>query len=235
MLTVTRHCRGRSTIELSGNLSAAKGRASFTNIAAALRTGKVSLYGGELTTAATLAEKLEELGNPETIDLFVNLADCDPLEALACYSLLQRHSAKITATIDGICGGAALAIPMAANKINIAEAAHIRLDTSQAVTFGDTYMQREVANILKKLDGGFASLFARRSGRHSDSMLTKMKARTWLDASEAKAMGLVDRVIPLNRGAENVAAKIRQLDIDEDREVEQMVRSARQRVAARSR
>jgi ATP-dependent Clp protease protease subunit len=167
--------------------------------------------------------------------LFVNLADCDPLEALACYSLLQRHSAKITCTIDGICGGAALAIPMAASKINIAEAAHVRLDLSQAITFGDKNVQREAANILKRLDGGFAALFARRSGRHSDSMLTKMKARTWLDAGEAKALGLVDRVIPLNRGAENVAARIAQLDADEDREVEQMVRSARQRVAARCR
>jgi ATP-dependent protease ClpP protease subunit len=201
------------------------GETVITNIATALGAGSsLRLYtpiSDDDHTLDDLAKQLDEIGPNGSLDVYMNADGGDPFTGLAIYSLLSRHQGNVTAYIDGLARGPAAVVCMAADTIIASPSAHLVLENSVAMTFGNRHAHEAAARVLQKIDSTTAELFARRVGnRHVATFAKMMDDTTWLTAAEAKQHGLVDRVESHSRGnvSANIASRMATFDYHEARD-----------------
>ena len=64
-----------------------------------------------------------------------------------------------------------------------------------SLAIGDAADLRQTADLLDKITGEIASIYAERSGQPVDYWLAKMAAETWFSDKEAVAEGLADNIL----------------------------------------
>jgi ATP-dependent Clp endopeptidase proteolytic subunit ClpP len=144
--------------------------------------------------AAAFASALKALGPVRKIALSINSPGGDVFAGFAIYSMLQRHPAHITATVDGLAASMASVIAMAADKIIMPENSMMMIHNPTGVAFGGAEQIASFSDALDRLRQNIASAYSKRSGQPIAEVQAMMDRETWLAADEAVNLGFADEI-----------------------------------------
>lgn len=152
---------------------------------------EIGAYG--VTAKGFLAE-LGALPNDAALDLRLNSPGGSVFDAVAIFNALKRHAGEITVWIDGIAASAASYIAMAGDIIVMPQNAFLMIHDPSGLVMGTAEDMRSTAEALDKVKGSLIQGYAAKSGKPDAEIAALMAAETWLDAQDALALGLIDRI-----------------------------------------
>lgn len=169
--------------------------------------GGGGLFGPAGITAADVSNALRAHMSASDIRVRINSLGGDVAEGLAIYNMLAQHPARVSVQIDGIAASIASVIAMAGDEIAISEAGMLMIHDPWTGARGDAAEMRRIADVLDKWGASIAGVYAARSGKTPEKMRALMLAETWLDAKEAKRLGLVTSITK-NKQASKARAEV---------------------------
>lgn len=154
--------------------------------------------------AKGFAQTLDAL-SPKPLDIRIDSCGGDVYEGFAIASAIQRYEGETTAHVDGVAASAASYIALMADRVVMADYAHLMIHDAWTTACGDSREMLETAGRLDAVDASIASIIAARSGMALDEVRAAMDKETWYDAEAAVAAGLADEV---DATGERVAASL---------------------------
>lgn len=147
--------------------------------------------------ASDVASALRELG-AGPIDVRINSGGGDVFDGVAIHSLLSRHSGTVTVYIDGLAASAASFIAIAGERVVMARNAFMMIHDAMTLTYGNGDTHRASADLLDKVSGSIADMYAERAGEDVEHWRALMTVNgedgTWYTGQEALEVGLVDEI-----------------------------------------
>ncbi|MFA7521295.1 MAG: ClpP-like prohead protease/major capsid protein fusion protein [Halothiobacillaceae bacterium] len=131
---------------------------------------------------------------PQQITIRVNSPGGIVSEALAAFTLLRQHPARVTAYVDGLAASSASFLVMAADHVYMASTAILMVHNPWVTAEGDAKSLRDTANTLDKHRDVLLRGYGR-SGLPRKRLIDLLDAETWMDADEALALGFIDEVL----------------------------------------
>ncbi len=163
-------------------------------------SGRVSIYlSGPIAAdyGLGLADLLAVWPQDATpVDLYINSPGGDVFEARAMTGLIARHTAPVTAIIDGVAASAASYLALSASTVRMSEGSLFMVHNAWALAMGDKYEMMATADLLDKVDSTIAADYARKTNASAEQITAWMNAETWFTAAEALAAKFVDAVDP---------------------------------------
>ena len=146
---------------------------------------KISFNGiiGWDVTAESVAKSLPE--NKEPVDIIMNSAGGDVIEAFAIYNLLKNYKGEVTVTVSAMTASAAAYLIFAADKIKVYDNSVIMIHRAWAFIIGNAPELREKAALLESLDGIMAADYAAVTGKSVAEALAGMEKDIWLIGADA--------------------------------------------------
>lgn len=145
------------------------------------------------TSAASFTNELKGI-TASSIDLHINSPGGLVFEAVAIYTALKRHPAKVAVHVDGLAASAASFVAMAGDSIDIEKPAKMMIHDAQGLAIGNADDMRSMADLLDELSGTIADIYAERSKRPAAQWRQAMRSTTWYSATDAVEAGLADRL-----------------------------------------
>lgn len=152
---------------------------------------------GSMVDAKAIAEKLAANKSVKQINLAVSSVGGDAFHAVAIYTALKEHPARVVATIEGLCASAMAIVVCAADEIVMSEAGLFMIHEASWGTYGFAAEQEAALNATKAVNEISANIIAARSGQSVATIKQMMNVETWMTAEDAKAKGFVNRTMPL--------------------------------------
>lgn len=153
-----------------------------------------SWWDDSYTSAKDILDTLKDNKNKDVV-IHVNSEGGSVFDAFAIYTQLRQHSGKVTAYVDGLAASAASYLIAAADEVVMSDVAWLMIHNASTWITGNKDDIRKEANLLENIDNTIASIYAKRSNHYSiDHFLELMKDETWLSATDAATLGLVDTV-----------------------------------------
>jgi ATP-dependent protease ClpP protease subunit len=147
--------------------------------------------GGWGVYADEFVEALGEVTSSK-ITLHVNSPGGSVWEAMTIMSAIAGHSATVTAKIEGVAASAASFLVQGADKVLIGKQAQMMIHDASTIAYGNAADMLEVADLLNRMSGDIASVYADASGTPASVWRDRMRATTWYTGQEAVDAGLVD-------------------------------------------
>ena len=177
--------------------------ASRINVKSEAGVGEILLYGeigfdwwsGEGTTASSFAESLQQLGDVSKVVVKINSPGGDVWDGLTIHNQLAQLEVPVEVRIEGIAASAASIVAIAGDSVLMAKASQMMIHNAWTMVAGNASGLREVADLLDKVDGQLADLYASKGGKDRAEYLTAMASDTYMVPDEAIAMGLADGII----------------------------------------
>lgn len=173
------------------------------------KVGEVFIYG-EITkyaweeegehSAQTFKKELDELGEVENINLYVNSPGGSVFEGITIHNMLKRHNAKVTAYVDALAASIASVIIMAADEIIMPSNSMLMIHNPWTFAIGNSAELRKQADDLDRIGESAIQSYLNKAGKKLEESHLKelLDAETWLSAEEAHELGLCDVVEEAN-------------------------------------
>lgn len=143
-------------------------------------------------TTATVREQLAGQGD---VTVYLNSGGGIASDGLAIYHLLRDHPGHVTLIVTGVAVSAASLVAMAGDTIIMREGSMLMIH-DPALNWiegrGTEDDHLAIAEMLRKLAEGYASIYATRAGIDNEAAREIMRAETWFTAEEAIAAGFAD-------------------------------------------
>ncbi len=203
------------------------------------KQGELTLYGeisnetwyGDEVTPKEFKAGLDDLGEIETLNVYINSPGGDVFAGQTIYSILKRHKAQKNVYIDGLAASIASVIAMAGSTIFMPKNSMMMIHNPWTFGVGNASDFRKLAEDLDKIRESLISTYEDRSALMRDEIIDIMDKETWLTASECEEYGFCDVV----EEEKNIAASIDKemleryrntpkslIDIDEDTKSEEL-------------
>lgn len=176
---------------------AISGVKTWYRIRAARKSAEIRIYeeiGAWGITAQQFANDLDALGELTTLTVRINSPGGDVFEAIAIHNALQRHPARITVYIDGLCASAATLVALAGDETRMAENGRYMIHEPWTVSGGDATDLQRSAELLDSIAGQLVAMYAKKTGLEPADIRERMKAETWMTAAEALDAGFIDAI-----------------------------------------
>lgn len=146
------------------------------------------------TTAADFRQEVMAIKS-ERITLKLNSPGGDVFDGIAIYNTLKHHPAAIDVVVDGIAASAASFIAMAGDTIKMSRHSMMMIHEAWGFAMGPAGDMRKAADMLERLTGEIASMYAERTQSSKEDWLVRMAAETWFNDQEAVDAGLADEIL----------------------------------------
>lgn len=173
------------------------------------KSGDIFVYG-EITkyaweeygehSAQTFKNELDELGDVENINLYVNSPGGSVFEGVTIHNMIKRHDAKVIAHVDALAASIASVIIMAADEIIMPSNSMLMIHNPWTFAVGNSVELRKQADDLDRIgESAIQSYLAKAGDKLEESKLKELlDDETWLSAQEAYEIGLCDVVEDAN-------------------------------------
>jgi len=151
-------------------------------------------YGGSGLSAKQFSDVLNEIGNGPLL-VEINSPGGNVWDGLSIYNQLRGRKAPVTTRVVGIAASIASIIALAGDRVEMADAALMMIHDPSGMASGTSEDMRKMADALDQHAQVLVGVYAKKTGRTSDSIRAAMKSETWFTTSEALAFGLVDKPI----------------------------------------
>lgn len=171
---------------------------SIQNSADGGAPARISIHdeiGGWGIMARDFIREFDALPQDAAIELSVYSPGGSVFEALAIYHVLNRARERITARVEGLAASAASLIVMAAGRIEMPENAYLMIHNPWAYSVGNAASMRDMADLLEKMQGSLARIYATKTGKDDAEIQALLDAETWMTGQEAVDAGFADAVI----------------------------------------
>lgn len=180
------------------------------------KSGDIFIYG-EITqyaweeygekSAKMFQQELEDLGEVDTINLYVNSPGGSVFEGVAIHNMLKRHKAKVNVYIDALAASIASVIAMAGDTIFMPKNSMMMIHNPWTFAMGNAAELRKVADDLDRIAVSAIQSYLAKTGDKitEDKLKELLDAETWLSADEAYEYGLCDVVQESNEMAASIS------------------------------
>ena len=161
-------------------------------------------------SANKFRKELEKHKDAKQINLYINSMGGSVSEGVTIYNQIRRHSAKVTAYIDGFACSIASVIPMAADEVVMGENTMLLIHNPWTLTWGNAKDLRKTAEDLDKVrDGCIIPAYKARCGdKLSDEKLIELlDNETFLTAAECLEYGLCDKILTITKDEKKTEAE----------------------------
>jgi ATP-dependent protease ClpP protease subunit len=133
--------------------------------------------------------------NVKSIHLKINSPGGVVWDGTAIFNELVKHSARVTACVDGVAASMASYIAMAADRVEMPRNAFMFIHNPWVVTMGDAAALRNDAGLLEKMEANIVAGYRRHArGMSEDEVRQMMKDETWLSGDEAFDKGFCEEL-----------------------------------------
>jgi ATP-dependent Clp endopeptidase proteolytic subunit ClpP len=161
----------------------------------------ISIYdeiGGWGVYARDFVADLKEAGD---VNLTIHSPGGDVVEGLAIYNAIKKHSGRVVVTVDTMAASMASVIALAGDEVRIAENGFFMVHNPWTVVSGDADSFERVAEDMRKFENVLVNAYVENTGQTEESIRDMMSRETWLDASEAVAMGFASEIVKATKAA----------------------------------
>lgn len=144
------------------------------------------------TTAADIRNKIRS-ANGDVLEVSVNSPGGDIFVASEIYTALKNYN-NVKIKVTGLAASAASVIAMA-GYCEMSPTAQMMVHNVWTCQSGDYRDMDSASESLKKANRSIANAYCVKSGMALDAALKMMDDTTWMTAQDAKALGLVDKVL----------------------------------------
>lgn len=192
------------------------------------KTGEILVYsvissdgswmsGNDDVTPKKFKSELDQLGNINKLNIYINSGGGDPFAANAILSILERHPAYKTSYVDGLAASAASIIFMAGNKRVIPKNGTLMIHKPWSFVLGNADEMRRQADDLDKVEKSLNLVYREKTGLSEQRITVLLRAETWMTGEEAVEMGFADELAESKQMAasiNNQILKINGLTVD---------------------
>jgi ATP-dependent Clp endopeptidase proteolytic subunit ClpP len=151
---------------------------------------EIGMWG---TSAQGFVDQLNAVTSPK-ITVYLNSPGGEVFDGIAIHTALAMSKAHVTTFVTGVAASAASFIAMAGDTIKMARNATMMIHEASGLAWGNKRTMRQEADLLEKLDGNIADMYAMQAGGEVADWLAAMEAETWYTGQEALAAGLIDEI-----------------------------------------
>ncbi len=186
-------------------------RRMFYQITTEGRTANIDIYGdisqdpydwwtGEKTKIAAKDIKSEISGlDVDVINVYINSYGGEVAEALAIYSVLKRHTAKVHTYCDGFACSAATIIFCAGDERTMGSIALMMIHNCMSyVGYANSDELRKAAEDNDKINQSSIEAYKLVSSLSEEKIRTMMGAETWLTAKECLEYGFATEIADMD-------------------------------------
>lgn len=184
----TNAAKGKAEISIRGTIGVPKAYAEYMSSGAG---GTVSDFEKELKNIGSDVDEV-------TMRIFSRGGDI--FTAMAMHDMIAAHPARFVAVVDGLAASAATWLMNACDEIQMPANAWYFMHNVQSLAIGDHRTLNKAASESEKFTNDLARVYQGRmktAGKKTslNTVRKMMDDETWLNGSEAKDQGLVDKVI----------------------------------------
>lgn len=156
-------------------------------------------------SAQSFKQELDDLGEIETLNIYINSPGGDVFEGNTIMNMLKRKKCTKNVYIDGLAASIASVIAMAGDKIIMPSNAMMMIHNAWTYAIGNSKDLRKLADDLDKVNASIRQAYLDKAGDKLDeeTLINLMDNETWLTAQECFDYGLCDVV----GEDKNIAAK----------------------------
>lgn len=145
------------------------------------------------TSAVSFRNAIKDLGEVETLNVHINSPGGSVYDGVAIFNMLRQHKASVTVHIDGLAASIASVIAMSGDKVVMPSNSMMMIHNAMSVSVGNANDMRKMADDLEKINESVInSYIAKNPELDREYLKALMDDETWLTASEAYELGLVD-------------------------------------------
>ncbi len=164
--------------------------------------GELLIYGPIFSEAffedevspAAIREALDDLGDIDTLNVYINSPGGNVFAGNAIYNILKRHSAQIVVYVDGLAASAASVVAMAGDRIIMPVNSMLMIHDAWTIAIGNAAEFRKTADVLDQIGKSLVAAYQARTGMSAEEIAQLMADETWMTAEEAVEMGFADEV-----------------------------------------
>lgn len=170
-----------------------------------------SWEGEEVTSAQSFRKDLEALGNVKKINVMINSPGGSVGDGLTIASLLQRHTAYVTAYVDGMACSIASVIACAADKLVMGRSSLLMVHNALTFTYGNSKDLRKQADDLDAVTASLRQMYLMKAGDKltEEKIKELMDNESWLSAKECIELGLCDEILETNKMVAKLPSKFK--------------------------
>lgn len=148
------------------------------------------------TSSKHVMKVLEEAGEVEQINLYINSYGGSVKEGLGIFNQLKRKSCQKVAYIDGFACSIASVIAMAADKVVMGTNSLMMIHHASMGAYGNAEELRKAANDVEVIDKASCSSYLEKAGDKLDEAKLNelLDNQTWLNAQQCLEYGLADEI-----------------------------------------
>lgn len=128
------------------------------------------------------------------IDLRVNSPGGDVFDGITIYNRLLRHSAKVTAYVDGIAASIASVIILAADEIIMGEGAMVMIHKPHTIAMGNDLEMLDVVDRLQDVENQILGIYKKKTNLDQTELRAMLAKTTWFDAEQAVESGFAHKI-----------------------------------------
>lgn len=140
-------------------------------------------------SAWLLSQQLEQLGDVEEIDVFINSYGGEVAEGWAIYNALKRHTAKIHTYAEGFACSIASVIFMAGEQRTMENTSLLMIHQPSAYVSGNADNLEKEAAALRKMNEMSANAYREHVNISDEELAALIDGETWITPEDAVRMG----------------------------------------------
>ena len=144
--------------------------------------------------ALSFAYELEQLGEVDSIDVYINSYGGSVAQGFSIYNQLKNHPAKIRTICNGFACSIASVIFLAGDERIMQGASLLMIHNPFCMTMGNASELRKTADDLDKMAQVSIDLYCQTTGLDESTIKDMMDKETWLSASDALELGFATNV-----------------------------------------
>lgn len=141
--------------------------------------------------------QLAELESGDCLEITINSPGGAVFEALGIIGAINKAKSEgiiVVAKIEGCAASAASLVACACSEVVMSVGALMMIHNVQGCSQGDQNQLRADADLIEKMGNAISAVYVAKTGKTKDEILALMNAETWMDGTEAVALGFADRV-----------------------------------------
>lgn len=174
-------------------------------------TGEIYVYGDIVqeqyfSSGYTPAEFLEEMQSADKLILHINSYGGEIFAAITIYNLIKQSGKEVEISVEGICASAATLL-LCAGKAKAQRGATFMLHLPMVGLY-DLYNLSELEKVkssLEAINSAVLEIYQSKLSLTEEEILNVLRSESWLTATQAKELGLIDEV---TEGADDEEEKV---------------------------
>lgn len=139
---------------------------------------------------------LDQADTNQTLYLDFHSEGGSVFDGFGMYQAITEYPGKTVARVKSAAFSIASYLAMACDEIEMAENGYLMIHNPWTQAAGDDAEMDKQATLLRDLKASMVKAYSARTGKSEPEVLAMMAEETYINADQAVAMGIADRVIP---------------------------------------